>query len=1380
MANTIKLAHNATSGKTPTNLAAGEVAINSTNKKIWVGTDGTTAGQVLLFDHSIYSTDLTDNDTTYTAGSGLSLSGTVFSHSDTSSQSSINGSGRTYIQDVTLDTYGHVTGLGVATETVTNTNTTYSAGSGLNLSGTTFSHSDTSSQSSVDNSGRTYIQDVTLDTYGHVTGLASATETVTNTNTTYSAGTGLSLSGTTFSLGAAWANMSAGTRTNYTLKFQPPSSNYAGFQFLGTNGVNAGFFLIRGTSDTDVYTAEGMTLVADQGWLTLAQRSASSRGVRIMTGSSTSTERLKITTAGDIQFVNGNSLTYNGNNIATQSWVSSQGFLTSETGDIQGVTAGAGLSGGGTSGTPTLSHADTSSQASVDNSGRTYIQDVTLDTYGHVTGLASATETVTNTNTTYSAGSGLSLSGTTFSHSDTSSQSSVNGSGRTYIQDVTLDTYGHVTALGTATETVTNTNTTYSAGSGLSLSGTTFSHSDTSTQVSINLSGRQYIQDLFLDTYGHVTGYNYATETVTDTNTTYSAGAGLTLSGTTFKTDRTGTYVESEAASNLAAGWYTIAINAGNRAIGRFGLRDRAGSRHQSVIFYAAHHYGVDGSNTITVLHNSHYNISPFRYIRIKDHGTYDGAALQVYIDNSTNNVDVYLLGDNFQDSSWYLRDWIADGTDPTGVSNYSSMTEKSKVDLDQIAQGGIATTGPIYGFGDTTQYQLATQSWVNSQGFSTTTGDITGVTAGSGLTGGGTSGSVTISHNDTSSQSSVNNSGRTYIQDVTLDTYGHVTGLASATETVTNTNTTYSAGSGLSLSGTTFSHSDTSSQSSVDNSGRTYIQDVTLDTYGHVTGLSSATETVTNTDTNTTYSAGTGLSLSGTTFSVDSNVLRKTTYYNANTWLQFSGTYGLYWNSGVGAGWHIYPLNTNTMRWRAANSASQSAIRFDAGASTYGTLLFTDAGEFQVANESGDERLSIPSSGNFVRDETYTIWDSGNVTAGSGISISGNTITNTRSDTNTTYSAGSGLSLSGTTFSHTDTSSQSSVNNSGRTYIQDVTLDTYGHVTGLASATETVTNTDTNTTYSAGSGLSLSGTTFSHSDTSSQASVDNSGRTYIQDITLDTYGHVTGLASATETVTNTNTTYSAGNLLNLSGTTFSVSTASRPVWSANNQNNWDDIATTSSSQGCLEIYNNGVGNDAFMAFHCGGDYAIYFGLNADNNKLSVGGWSMGANKYEIYHSGNPSPNTTYSAGNGISLSGTTFSHADTSSSTNANNSGRTYVQSITLDTYGHVTAISSATETVTNTDTNTHREIYINGSSFLNNSSGGNAFDLRVQSPLTFTYTSAGVAIMGHESGAGNKHIPTGGSSNQYLKYASSGTATWSTIAFSHLENLSSLTALP
>lgn len=81
-------------------------------------------------------------------------------------------------------------------------------------------------------------------------------------------------------------------------------------------------------------------------------------------------------------------------------------------------------------------------------------------------------------------------------------------------------------------------------------------------------------------------------------------------------------------------------------------------------------------------------------------------------------------------------------------------------------------------------------------------------VNAGGGLTGGGTLGSdVTISHDDTSSQASVNNSGRTYIQDITLDTYGHVTGITSATETVTNTDTTYTADGnyGMALSGTAF-----------------------------------------------------------------------------------------------------------------------------------------------------------------------------------------------------------------------------------------------------------------------------------------------------------------------------------------------------------------------------------------------------------------------------------------------------------------------------------------------------------------------------------------------------------------------------------------------
>ena len=58
---------------------------------------------------------------------------------------------------------------------------------------------------------------------------------------------------------------------------------------------------------------------------------------------------------------------------------------------------------------------------------------------------------------------------------------------------------------------------------------------------------------------------------------------------------------------------------------------------------------------------------------------------------------------------------------------------------------------------------------------------DSTTISAGGGLTGGGDLGSNrTISHSDTSSQGSVNNSGNTVIQDISVDTYGHVTSIGS------------------------------------------------------------------------------------------------------------------------------------------------------------------------------------------------------------------------------------------------------------------------------------------------------------------------------------------------------------------------------------------------------------------------------------------------------------------------------------------------------------------------------------------------------------------------------------------------------------------------
>ena len=318
--------------------------------------------------------------------------------------------------------------------------------------------------------------------------------------------------------------------------------------------------------------------------------------------------------------------------------------------------------------------------------------------------------------------------------------------------------------------------------------------------------------------------------------------------------------------------------------------------------------------------------------------------------------------------------------------------------------------------------------------------------------------------------------------------------------------------------------YSDSAGKATNDSAGNnintTYIKSLSVSgrtiTYTKGNGATGSFQTQ-DTDTNTTYNAGTGLTLSGTTFSINAGASTVAHASSAdsstndsagnninNTYIKNLSVNGrtITFTRGNGSTAAITTQDTNTTygNFTGATASANGGSGLVPAPTTAQKDMYLK-GDGTWANISGvivgtkvTSAANADSAGKATNDSAG---QNINTTYIKSLSVSGRTITYTKgngttgsittqdTDTNTTYSAGTGLTLSGTTFSinagastvayatnagnASKATGDSAGNNINSTYVKSVTYS--GHTVTITKgngATTSFNTADNNTTYSA------------------------------------------------------------------------------------------------------------------------------------------------------------------------------------------------------------------------------------------------------------------------------------------------------------------------
>ena len=429
--------------------------------------------------------------------------------------------------------------------------------------------------------------------------------------------------------------------------------------------------------------------------------------------------------------------------------------------------------------------------------------------------------------------------------------------------------------------------------------------------------------------------------------------------------------------------------------------------------------------------------------------------------------------------------------------------------------------------------------------------------------------------HENISAASSSDNSGRTYIQDITLDSNGHVTGIATATETVVNTDTN------------TFRtvKVDTDGDGTADNT-LTATEDLMLKKGSNITlAEADGVVTISSTDTNTTY-----------------DVMGSGNSYAAGLVLAGNATHGGAFLRKDGS-WQV-PPDTDTNTTYSAMTTSTlglGKIRYATGSTPAAESQTTTANRtYGVTKNSSDQLVvNVPWTDTDTDTNTFrTVTAGGNTlgatetlafTEGSNITITENAgaVTIAATDTNTdTIDMGDGFTVS----ADTDTATTTITENDTLTIAGGTNVSTVSNPDG----TITINATDTNTTYSAAtsSALGLIKIGYSESGKNYPVELDGSNKAYV---------------NVPWTDTDTNTTYSTATSSTLglvkigyseNGKNYPVELASGKMfvnvpWTDTNTNVTNHI-TNNADDTATGVYSfTNTGNHKFGA---GGNGNIYVG----------------------------------------------------------------------------------------------------------------------------------------------------------------------------------------